>query len=96
MPTDNVVVKNSAWRESDLKILFGDEEVHFTNANDMPQLLKELGIFKSTSQARQAGRAGPIPEGFTFKFKASKKRDLWIWNPVAADVPVAMRMQHFV
>lgn len=78
---DNVVVKSSPWTERDITALFGDEEVHFSEATDLPGLLKEMGIFRSTSQARQAGRTGPIPEGFTFKFKASKKQDLWIWNP---------------
>lgn len=82
---DNVVVRNSAWTERDLELHFGDlegnvEEVHFTDAQDLPNLLKELGVFPSTSQARQAGRDGPIPTGWTV-LKASKKRMLWIWNP---------------
>jgi len=78
---DNVIIKHSAWQERDIELLFGDEEVHFTDATDLSVLMKELGIFKSTSEARRAGREGPIPEGFTFEFKASKKRRLWIWNP---------------
>ena len=78
---ENVVVKSSPWTEDDIQTLFGDEDVHFTEANDLPGLLKELGIFKSTTQARKAGRDGPIPEGFTAEFKASKKRRIWIWNP---------------
>jgi hypothetical protein len=81
----NVVVKRSAWTERDIELLFGDlegnvETVHFTEAQDLPNLLKELGIFPSTSEARRAGRGGPIPEGWT-EMKASKKRMLWIWNP---------------
>lgn len=79
--TDNVVVNSSAWEQEDLDILFGDEEVHFTNFTDLPSLMVELGIFPSKSKARHAGRAGDIPSGFTNKFKASKKRMLWIWNP---------------
>ena len=68
-----------------MEINFGDgngntEEVHFTDAQDLPNLLKELGVFPSTSEARRAGRTGPIPEGWT-ELKASKKRMLWIWNP---------------
>lgn len=78
---DNIVVKSSPWTEDDIATLFGDEEVHFTEATDLPGLLKEMGIFRSTSQARQAGRTGDIPTGFTDRFKASKKRMLWIWNP---------------
>jgi len=81
MTIENIIVKNSAWRESDIELLFEDEEVHFTEAKDLSVLMKELGVFPSTSKARQAGRVGPIPDGFTFSFKASKKRSLWIWNP---------------
>ena len=81
MTIENIIVKQSAWLEQDIKSLFGDEEVHFTDATDLSVLMKELGIFKSTSDARRAGRVGPIPNGFTFEFKASKKCRLWIWNP---------------
>lgn len=78
---DNVVVNPSAWKQDDLETLFGDEEVHFTNFTDLPSLMVELGIFPSKSKARHANRQGDIPTGFTDKFKASKKRMLWIWNP---------------
>jgi hypothetical protein len=78
---DNVVVNHSKWQKEDIGLLFEDEPVHFTNATCLSVLMKELGIFKSTSEARRAGRFGPIPEGFTFEFKASKKVRLWIWNP---------------
>ena len=81
MNITNVVVKTSPWTDRDLKCLFGDEEVHFTEATCLSVLMKELGIFKSTSDARRAGRVGPIPDGFTDAFKASKKVNIWIWNP---------------
>jgi len=81
MTIENVVVRHSKWQQRDIELLFEDEEVHFTDATCLSRLMKELGIFKSTSAARQAGRVGPIPEGFTFEFKASKKVRLWIWNP---------------
>lgn len=77
---ENVVVKNSAWTQRDIDLLFGDENVRFTEANDLPGLLKELGVFKSTSEARRAGRTGDIPTGFA-ELKASKKHRIWIWNP---------------
>jgi len=77
----NVVIADSPWTERDLEILFGDEECVLTTAHDLPNLLVALGTFKSTSEARRAGRAGPIPKGFTNCFKASKKDKLWIWNP---------------
>ena len=78
---DNVVVSNGNVQDRDIEILFGLEDVHFTQATCMSVLMKELGVFSSTSEARRAGRFGPIPEGFTFEFKASKKRRIWIWNP---------------
>lgn len=77
----NIIVKQSEWTDRDVELLFGDEEVHFTEATDLSVLMKELGIFKTTSEARRAGRVGPIPTGFTFEFKASKKVRIWIWNP---------------
>ena len=81
MSIQNVIVNHSKWQEKDIESLFGSEEVLFTDATCMSVLMKELGVFKSTSEARRAGRFGPIPEGFTFEFKASKKRRIWIWNP---------------
>jgi len=76
----NIIVKSSDWAHSDAKTLFEDEEVYWTDSQDISVLMKELGIYESTSKARQAGRKGPIPSGFT-QFKASKKITIWIWNP---------------
>jgi hypothetical protein len=78
---ENVVVRNSAWIEEDLKTLFGNEEVHFTDCDELGVLMRELDIFPSASAARRAGRSGDIPSGWTGEYKASKKRRLWIWNP---------------
>lgn len=80
-PCENVVVANEFLRDTDVTTLFGDEEVHVTNETDLPRLLVELGVYKSTTQARNAGRKGLVPDGFSDKFKGSKKRYLWIWNP---------------
>lgn len=77
---ENVVVSASEWTNQDLSTLFVDEDIHFTDAQTIPDLMVELGIYKSKSQSRQAGREGDLPQGFT-EFKASKKRRLWIWNP---------------
>lgn len=77
---ENVVIVDSDWIESDIYLLFGDEYVHFTYTIDLPSLLKELGIYKSTSEARKAGRIGDVPKGWS-EIKASKKRRLWVWNP---------------
>lgn len=81
----NIVINQSAWQQTDIATLYGDhqgnvEDVVFVDSMPMPNLLVELGIFASTSKARQAGRIGDIPDGWT-EYKASKKRTLWIWNP---------------
>lgn len=78
---ENVIINGSAWRESDVKTLFGDEQVFYAESDEMSALMRELGVFPSASAARRAGREGPIPAGWTAEFKASKKRRIWIWNP---------------
>ena len=78
----NCIILDSAWQESDQRALFEFEEVVFESARDLPNLLVKLGVFPSTSMARRAGRTGPIPEGLTH-IKASKKVDLWVWNPIS-------------
>lgn len=77
---ENVVVESSPWTTRDLELLFLDEFVYFTKCTELPDLLVELGIYKSRSEARRAGRSGPISHGF-IELKASKKKRLWIWNP---------------
>lgn len=76
----NIVVKDSPWTASDLNTLFETEDIIFTEAKCMSNLMVELGVFPSTSKARAAGRFGAIPSGYT-EFKASKKKRIWIWNP---------------
>lgn len=78
---ENIIINGSAWRESDVKTLFGDKEVFFAESDEMSALMRELGVFPSASAARRAGREGPIPDGWTAEFKASKKHRIWIWNP---------------
>ncbi len=78
---ENVIITSSAWLESDIKTLFGDEQVFFAESDELSALMRELEVFPSASAARRAGREGPIPSGWTAEFKASKKRRLWIWNP---------------
>ncbi len=78
---ENVIINGAAWRESDIETLFGDEQVFFAESDEMSALMRELGVFPSANAARRAGRQGPIPDGWTAEFKASKKRRIWIWNP---------------
>ena len=82
----NIIVKSSCWKQEDIPLLYGDinsteiEDVIYVEDIPIPNLLVNLGIFKSTSQARRAGRTGNIPKGWT-QYKASRKTTLWIWNP---------------
>jgi len=82
----NVVIAGSPWTERDLELLFDGpdgppEPFTLIEARDMPNLMVRLGCFKSTGEARRAGRVGSIPQGFTLDFKANKKTRICIWNP---------------
>lgn len=76
----NIVVGSSPFTERDIELLFGGESVITTDAANLTDLVAELGLFSSKSQARKAGRVGDIPKGWT-EMKGNKKTHLWIWNP---------------
>lgn len=76
----NIIINSSAWQERDLFLIFQNEDVIFVDEMSIPQLLKHLGVFPSTSKAVQAGKTGEIPKGYT-EYRASKKCFLYIWNP---------------
>lgn len=81
----NIVVDTPFLQDTDVPTLFGDqsgyvEEVLYTHDVPLDVLLKDLGIYKSTSEARRAGRSGPIPTGYS-EIKASKVHRLFVWNP---------------
>lgn len=76
----NVVISRSDWQPRDIEIIFEEESVVFSDHMTLDQLLKELGVYKSTSDARRAGRHGPIPFGYS-EIKASKLVKLFVWNP---------------
>ena len=78
---ENIVISDSPWLDSDIKTIFGDEDVYFAESNELSTLMKELGVYKSASEARRANRHGEIPAGYSHDFKASKKIRLYIWNP---------------
>jgi hypothetical protein len=77
---ENIVIQDSPWIASDIPTLFEDEEVFFSTSFELSSLMKELGVYKSTSEARRNNRKGEIPLGYT-QYKASKKVILYIWNP---------------
>ena len=73
----------------DAAALWGDEPHSVVEARHLPDLLVKLGVYKTFSEARRAGREGPIPEGFTLEMRASKRHLVTIWNPsyYIRDVP---------
>ena len=76
----NIIISSSKWLVSDIKTLFGNEKVTFTLATEIPNLMVELGLYPSTSKARQANRKGTVPSGWT-EMKGNKQTPIWIWNP---------------
>lgn len=76
----NIVMANSQYTHRDLEILFDGEDCVFSSAENITDLVVGLGLYKSKSQARAAGREGAIPFGFT-EYKANKTTTIWIWNP---------------
>ena len=86
---ENIVIAKP-WPYKDMaKALFSTvdgetQPYHLSKAKTLEELMVEVGVYKSLSDARRAGREGEIPEGFTFEYKASKTRRLWIWNPKKA------------
>lgn len=78
----NVIINNGFVQPTDQHTLFEDEEVVVVDKpfSCLSQLLKHLDVYGSTSQARKAGRYGEIPVGWG-QIKASKKVELYLWNP---------------
>ena len=77
----NVIIRSSCHEPSDAELLFSGEPWVFSDAKTIPELLVELGIYKTRSDCRRAGRDGPIKPGWTM-MKASKAVFcLCIWNP---------------
>ncbi|WVX87348.1 hypothetical protein EniLVp02_0009 [Vibrio phage EniLVp02] len=80
----NVIIQSGAVEPGDVELVFGSEPVKVIDRDsvtDLPGLLAELGLYKSRSEARRAGRTGDIPTGYT-EMKGSKKCYLFIWNPI--------------
>ena len=77
----NIIINGPHVRSTDAELLFGDEEVKYVDNCDISVLLRDLVLYQSTTKARNAGRVGPIPPGWTERFKATKIQFIWIWNP---------------
>ena len=77
----NILIGNIS--ETDKNTLFGplypfDEFKEFPIDTKMPNLLKELGFFKSNGQARKAGWKDEIPVGWSSFTIGKKKRQIHI------------------
>ena len=66
---DNFIVNDSAWVHADIESIFGNhnqiETVEFISDKNIEDLAVRLNAYKSKSQAKQAGRIGSIPKGYT-------------------------------
>jgi len=81
----NFISKNTS--NEDLELFMGpvkddDEFIEIQDNWSMANILKEAGIFRSTSQARKNGWNKPIPSGFSFHVvgKNKNKRMIYILN----------------
>lgn len=76
----NIIIQSENVHESDSALLFGDEPVVLSRAKDLTDLVVELGLYKSKSQARAANRIGDLPTGWA-ELRGNKKTFLFLWNP---------------
>lgn len=71
--------KRLFFADFDSKYPDNDEWFHFKEMNDYPQLLREISLFSSASEARRNGWDKPVEKGFTFPVKIGKfKHELTI------------------
>lgn len=76
------VVTTENLLSGDIECLYEDEKViSISNILTLTDLVVELGLFKSKSQARKANRVGPLPRGWNV-LKGNKKTFIYLWNPV--------------
>lgn len=89
MPDFNIIIADSCHELGDELSIFGElingehvlrEQVLYKEAPSLEVLYRDLGIYKSSSEAKRAGKGGEIPLGYS-EHKASKKRRVYIWNP---------------
>lgn len=69
--------------ESDKELFFGplniwDKFVKLDSESRFPHLLRQIGVFPSTSQAMKQGWNKDIPEGFSEWFIGQGKNKKWI------------------
>lgn len=79
MPDFNVAVRGRL-QPTDVNIIFGDEEVLYIENTQYETLCRDLGVYKSATAAKNAGRAGDLPLGYS-ELKASKLCRIFLWNP---------------
>lgn len=71
---------NWFWLRFAKKYLFTGKEIFFSKELRLPNLLKEIGFFKSTSEARQANFIGEVPEGWS-EYRTNSGKYLSLFNP---------------
>lgn len=80
----NVAIGGPHLEHEIAALVFDGELYTERSATHIPDLLFQLEIYKSRSEARRAGREGAIPAGYS-ELRASKLVPrLCIWNPLQA------------
>lgn len=77
----NIVITNSHWEKWSNDIIFQDEPIVFIDTYTLEDLAVKIGAYQSKSKARQAGKNGAIPSGYSHGLKLSKKYTIFIYNP---------------
>lgn len=80
----NVFIKRD-WFNNWLWLRFGrkwffEGKVVKSQETRLPQLLKDIGFFKSTSEARRAGYDGEVPKGWN-EIQTNSGKYLSLFNP---------------
>ena len=78
----NVIVNNEFFQTTDKTTLFEEEDCYILDDSVtlLPNLLVTLGLYKTTSEARRAGRVGELPKGWSV-IQGNKLTTVWVWNP---------------
>lgn len=78
----NFVLENGNNKAEDKRLFFQDEETQtLPPGSTMLDIVIAFNAFPSRGQAKKAGWAQPIPEGFSFFEIGKLKHQVWILNP---------------
>jgi len=82
----NIIIDTGFVQESDKELLFGpltpeDKFIILPKVMRWPQLFRDIGIFKSSSEAMRNGWDKDIPPGWTQIIIGKLRNRIYIWKP---------------